>query len=98
LLSSLYCALVYRRIDDNVYRKSAGRGPTTTELADFHVGKCFSADHHQQYVANNPNGYCGIAGGGRRRKSCSTEGSVVEPEGYLLATSIIHVVLQKDAG
>jgi peptide-methionine (S)-S-oxide reductase len=36
----------------------------TTELTDFIVGKPFSADYHQQYLAKNPNGYCGIGGCG----------------------------------
>jgi peptide-methionine (S)-S-oxide reductase len=28
------------------------------------VGKRFSADYHQQYLAKNPSGYCGIGGCG----------------------------------
>jgi peptide-methionine (S)-S-oxide reductase len=40
---------------------AAGRGPITTEIAGagpFY----FAEDYHQQYLAKNPNGYCGVAG------------------------------------
>jgi peptide-methionine (S)-S-oxide reductase len=40
-----------------------GYGTITTEIAD--AGDFFYAeDYHQQYLAKNPNGYCGIAGTG----------------------------------
>jgi len=42
---------------------AAGRGAITTEIADappFY----YAEDHHQQYLAKNPNGYCGIGGCG----------------------------------
>ena len=42
---------------------AAGRGKITTEIApagDFY----FAEDYHQQYLAKNPNGYCGIGGTG----------------------------------
>ncbi len=42
---------------------SSGRGKITTEILDappFY----FAEDYHQQYLAKNPNGYCGIGGTG----------------------------------
>ena len=42
---------------------AAGRGEITTEIAE--AGTFFYAeDHHQQYLAKNPSGYCGIGGTG----------------------------------
>jgi peptide-methionine (S)-S-oxide reductase len=41
----------------------AGRGAITTEITDapqFY----YAEDYHQQYLAKNPNGYCGIGGCG----------------------------------
>ena len=41
----------------------AGYGKITTEIADappFY----FAEDYHQQYLAKNPNGYCGVGGTG----------------------------------
>jgi peptide-methionine (S)-S-oxide reductase len=43
----------------------AGYGAVTTEIAD--AGKApfyYAEDYHQQYLAKNPNGYCGIGGTG----------------------------------
>ncbi len=43
----------------------AGRGTVTTEILDapeFY----YAEDHHQQYLAKNPNGYCGLGGTGVR--------------------------------
>jgi peptide-methionine (S)-S-oxide reductase len=41
----------------------AGYGPITTEIAP--VGPFYYAEpYHQQYLAKNPNGYCGLAGTG----------------------------------
>ncbi len=46
----------------------AGYGPITTEIAE--AGEFYYAeDYHQQYLAKNPNGYCGIGGTG---VSCPT--------------------------
>ena len=43
--------------------KADGYGPITTEIAP--VGPYHPAeDYHQQYLAKNPNGYCGIGGTG----------------------------------
>jgi peptide-methionine (S)-S-oxide reductase len=42
---------------------SAGYGEITTEIAplsDFY----YAEDYHQQYLAKNPNGYCGLGGTG----------------------------------
>jgi len=42
---------------------AAGYGPITTEIAA--AGEFFYAeDYHQQYLAKNPNGYCGLGGTG----------------------------------
>jgi peptide-methionine (S)-S-oxide reductase len=43
--------------------KGAGRGEVTTEILDappFY----YAEDYHQQYLAKNPNGYCGLGGTG----------------------------------
>jgi peptide-methionine (S)-S-oxide reductase len=41
----------------------AGYGPITTELAE--AGPYYYAEpYHQQYLAKNPNGYCGLGGTG----------------------------------
>ena len=48
---------------------SAGYGAITTEIAEapeFY----FAEDYHQQYLAKNPNGYCGLGGTG---VSCPVE-------------------------
>ena len=43
--------------------KQQGYGEITTEIAD--AGPFYYAeDYHQQYLAKNPNGYCGIGGTG----------------------------------
>ena len=42
---------------------AAGYGPVTTEILpapEFY----FAEDYHQQYLAKNPGGYCGIGGTG----------------------------------
>ena len=33
-------------------------------MTDIRAGKPVRADYHQQYLAKNPNGYCGIGGCG----------------------------------
>jgi peptide-methionine (S)-S-oxide reductase len=41
----------------------AGYGAITTEIAD--AGEFyFAEDYHQQYLAKNPGGYCGLGGTG----------------------------------
>jgi len=43
--------------------EAAGYGPVTTEIVESPV--FYYAEHyHQQYLAKNPNGYCGIGGTG----------------------------------
>ncbi len=43
--------------------RESGYGDVTTEIAD--AGPFYYAeDYHQQYLAKNPNGYCGIGGTG----------------------------------
>ena len=42
---------------------AAGRDAVTTEIA--HAGPFYYAeDYHQQYLAKNPDGYCGLGGTG----------------------------------
>ncbi|MDX1480049.1 MAG: peptide-methionine (S)-S-oxide reductase MsrA [Woeseiaceae bacterium] len=42
---------------------AAGYGPITTEIAPLD-SFYFAEDYHQQYLAKNPGGYCGIGGTG----------------------------------
>ena len=42
---------------------AAGRGEITTEIAEASAFY-YAEDYHQQYLARNPNGYCGIGGTG----------------------------------
>ena len=42
---------------------AAGLGPITTEIVDAPTFY-YAEDHHQQYLAKNPNGYCGLGGTG----------------------------------
>jgi peptide-methionine (S)-S-oxide reductase len=48
--------------------KTAGYGPITTEILDA-PELYYAEDYHQQYLAKNPRGYCGIGGTG---VSCPT--------------------------
>ena len=41
----------------------AGYGPITTEIVDA-PPFCYAEDYHQQYLAKNPAGYCGLGGTG----------------------------------
>jgi len=43
--------------------KEAGRGKVTTEIR-MAPAFYFAEDYHQQYLAKNPNGYCGLQGTG----------------------------------
>jgi peptide-methionine (S)-S-oxide reductase len=45
---------------------AAGHGPITTELAhaDAQHPFYYAEDYHQQYLAKNPGGYCGLGGTG----------------------------------
>ena len=42
---------------------AAGHGPITTEILPLDTFYC-AEDYHQQYLAKNPGGYCGIGGTG----------------------------------
>ena len=42
---------------------AAGRGRITTEIQPS-AGFYFAEDYHQQYLAKNPDGYCGVGGTG----------------------------------
>lgn len=43
--------------------KTAGMGPITTEILPLPTFY-FAEDYHQQYLAKNPGGYCGLGGTG----------------------------------
>jgi peptide-methionine (S)-S-oxide reductase len=43
--------------------REAGYGPVTTEIVD-HPPFYYAETYHQQYLAKNPNGYCGLGGTG----------------------------------
>ena len=43
--------------------EAAGYGPVTTEIAPLDTFY-YAEDYHQQYLAKNPGGYCGIGGTG----------------------------------
>jgi peptide-methionine (S)-S-oxide reductase len=47
---------------------AAGHGPITTEIREA-PAFYYAEDYHQQYLAKNPYGYCGIGGTG---VSCPT--------------------------
>ncbi len=47
---------------------AAGRGAITTEIRDAPTFY-YAEDYHQQYLAKNPNGYCGLSGCGVAYKS-----------------------------
>ena len=42
----------------------AGYGEITTEIADRPGPFYYAEDYHQQYLAKNPGGYCGLGGTG----------------------------------
>jgi len=44
---------------------AAGHGPITTEIADV-LSFYYAENYHQQYLAKNPGGYCGLGGTGIR--------------------------------
>jgi peptide-methionine (S)-S-oxide reductase len=68
--SVVYCYGASQRAEAEASRqlyqaalRKAGRGTITTEIADapeFY----YAEDYHQQYLAKNPDGYCGIGGCG----------------------------------
>ena len=44
--------------------KAAGYGAITTEVVYPAPPFYYAEDYHQQYLAKNPNGYCGLGGTG----------------------------------
>ncbi|WP_349616371.1 peptide-methionine (S)-S-oxide reductase MsrA [Azotobacter salinestris] len=68
--SAIYCFDVAQRAAAEASRErfqaelaKAGYGPVTTEIADappFY----YAEEYHQQYLAKNPGGYCGLGGTG----------------------------------
>jgi hypothetical protein len=62
-------APVYRCIDGDVYRKSAGGLTKSGQHRDFRAGKRFSADYHQKSSGKTPNNGldCPIPGSHERR-------------------------------
>jgi peptide-methionine (S)-S-oxide reductase len=68
--SAIYCSSEPQRRAAEASRDSyqraltaSGYGPITTEIApapEFY----YAEDYHQQYLAKNPNGYCGLGGTG----------------------------------
>jgi peptide-methionine (S)-S-oxide reductase len=70
--SAIYCDGLAQRADAEASRAAyqqaltaAGLGPATTEIRDapeFY----YAEDYHQQYLAKNPWGYCGLGGTGVR--------------------------------
>ncbi|QQE89454.1 peptide-methionine (S)-S-oxide reductase MsrA [Azotobacter chroococcum] len=68
--SAIYCFDAAQRAAAEASRErfqaelaKAGHGPVTTEIADappFY----YAEDYHQQYLAKNPGGYCGLGGTG----------------------------------
>jgi peptide-methionine (S)-S-oxide reductase len=68
--SAIYCFNAAQRAAAEESRRSyaaallaAGRGRITTEIADAPTFY-YAEDYHQQYLAKNPDGYCGIGGCG----------------------------------
>jgi len=51
---------------------AAGRGAITTEIRDA-PEFFYAEDYHQQYLAKNPDGYCGIGGCGVRLMSAAVQ-------------------------
>ena len=43
--------------------RAKGFGPITTEIASLEIFY-YAEEYHQQYLAKNPNGYCGLGGTG----------------------------------
>ena len=68
--SGIYVSSPAHRAAANMSRQSyavalnqSGHGKITTEVLDAPVFY-YAEDYHQQYLAKNPNGYCGIGGTG----------------------------------
>jgi peptide-methionine (S)-S-oxide reductase len=68
--SAIYCTTPEQRrraeASRDAYQQAltrAGRGAVTTEIADA-PDFYYAEDYHQQYLAKNPGGYCGLGGTG----------------------------------
>lgn len=68
--SGIYCATPGQRRVAEASRDTfqarlaaAGYGPITTEIVDL-PPFYYAEDYHQQYLAKNPDGYCGLGGTG----------------------------------
>ncbi|QCK85383.1 peptide-methionine (S)-S-oxide reductase MsrA [Phreatobacter aquaticus] len=68
--SGLYVANAAQRAAAEASKEAYGKalaargyGPITTEIVDA-PAFYFAEDYHQQYLAKNPNGYCGLGGTG----------------------------------
>jgi peptide-methionine (S)-S-oxide reductase len=68
--SGVYCSTTEQHKAAEVSRKvfqknltAAGFGPITTEILNA-PAIYYAEDYHQQYLAKNPNGYCGLGGTG----------------------------------
>lgn len=86
-IGTQYRSAIYTTSDDQAERvtqsrqayqaalSAAGHGAITTEIAP--AGPFYFAEtYHQQYLAKNPGGYCGLAGTG---VSCSTGTGIAAP-------------------
>ena len=63
------CALASKQAYEQALR-AAGLGAVTTEILDA-PAFYYAEDYHQQYLAKNPNGYCGLGGTG---VTCDVQG------------------------
>ena len=68
--SAIYAADLPQRVEAEATRDAyaarlaaGGFGPVTTEVRD-HQPFYYAEEYHQQYLAKNPDGYCGIGGTG----------------------------------
>ncbi|HWP94188.1 MAG TPA: peptide-methionine (S)-S-oxide reductase MsrA [Gammaproteobacteria bacterium] len=68
--SAIFCydevqraAAEHSRTAYNAALAQAGYGPITTEIRDV-APYYYAEDYHQQYLAKNPGGYCGLGGTG----------------------------------
>ena len=59
-----YAAALASREAYQAQLDAAGYGPITTEIVYPAPAYYYAEDYHQQYLAKNPNGYCGIGGTG----------------------------------
>jgi hypothetical protein len=65
--------LVYRLAVGNAYWKSTDPVSAAMQVGDFRKRSSFTEDYHQQYLAKNPNGYCGIIRAGVPFKSAELQ-------------------------